>query len=81
MTGMHGCIRAIISFASVVTMANDCSQCTCPSFQTPAKANRFPSDEYARVVGIDDTHNRITVVLKDGTELTYAPHRQQGVSV
>ncbi len=37
--------------------------------------------EYARVKSIDAPNNRLTVELKDGTERSYDPRRQQGVSV
>jgi conjugative relaxase-like TrwC/TraI family protein len=37
--------------------------------------------EYARVKSIDAPSNRLTVELKDGTEKSYDPRRQQGVSV
>jgi ATP-dependent exoDNAse (exonuclease V) alpha subunit len=37
--------------------------------------------EYARVKSVDSTINRLTVERKDGTERTYDPRRQQGVSV
>ena len=37
--------------------------------------------EYARVKSVDASNNRLTVERKDGTERTYDPHRQQGVSV
>jgi conjugative relaxase-like TrwC/TraI family protein len=37
--------------------------------------------EYARVKSVDSTTNRLTVERKDGTERTYDPRRQQGVSV
>jgi conjugative relaxase-like TrwC/TraI family protein len=37
--------------------------------------------EYARVKSIDAPSNRLTVELKDGTERSYDPRRQQGVSV
>ena len=46
-----------------------------------SKETGIGKGEYARVVSIDAPHNRITVALKDGTERTYDPHRQQGVSV
>ncbi len=46
-----------------------------------SKETGIGKGEYARVVGIDAPHNRITVTLKGGTERTYDPHRQQGVSV
>ncbi len=37
--------------------------------------------EYARVKSVDAPCNRLTVELKDGTERSYDPRRQQGVSV
>jgi len=37
--------------------------------------------EYAQVKGIDASNNRLTVERQDGTERTYDPRRQQGVSV
>jgi len=37
--------------------------------------------EYGRVKTIDARANRLTVELQDGTERTYDPRRQQGVSV
>jgi len=37
--------------------------------------------EYARVKSIDAPNNRLTVERKDGTEQSYDPRRQQGVSV
>jgi ATP-dependent exoDNAse (exonuclease V) alpha subunit len=46
-----------------------------------SKETGIGKGEYTRVVSIDAPHNRITVALKDGTERTYDPHRQQGVSV
>jgi len=36
---------------------------------------------YAQVKSIDAPNNRLTVELQDGTERTYDPHRQLGVSV
>jgi len=55
-------------------------------YSRASKETGIGKGEYARVVGIDAPHNRITVALKDGTErtprlVTYDPHRQQGVSV
>jgi len=50
-------------------------------YSRASKETGIGKGEYARVVGIDAPHNRITVALKDGTERTYDPHRQQGVSV
>jgi hypothetical protein len=37
--------------------------------------------EYAQVKSIDSPKNRLNVELQDGTERTYDPRRQQGVSV
>ena len=37
--------------------------------------------EYARVIRVDAPNNRLTVERKDGTEQSYDPRRQQGVSV
>ncbi len=37
--------------------------------------------EYAQVKSIDASNNRITVEVQDGTERTYDPRRQQGVTV
>jgi ATP-dependent exoDNAse (exonuclease V) alpha subunit len=37
--------------------------------------------EYARVTRVDAGNNRLTVERKDGTEQSYDPRRQQGVSV
>jgi hypothetical protein len=37
--------------------------------------------EYARVTRVDAPNNRLTVERKDGTEQSYDPRRQQGVSV
>jgi conjugative relaxase-like TrwC/TraI family protein len=50
-------------------------------YSRASKETGIGKGEYARVVGIDADHNRITVGLKDGREVTYDPHRQQGVSV
>lgn len=41
----------------------------------------IPKGEYARVKQVDAPNNRLTVELKDGTEKSYDPRRQQGVSV
>jgi len=37
--------------------------------------------EYAQVKSVDAPNNRLTVELADGTERTYDPRRQQGVSI
>jgi ATP-dependent exoDNAse (exonuclease V) alpha subunit len=52
-----------------------------PRYSRASKETGIGKGEYARVTSIDAPHNRITVELKDGTERTYDPHRQQGVSV
>jgi len=39
----------------------------------------IPKGEYARVAQVDAPNNRLTVELKDGTEKSYDPRRQQGV--
>ena len=41
----------------------------------------IPKGEYARVTQVDAPNNRLTVEMKDGTEKSYDPRRQQGVSV
>jgi len=41
----------------------------------------IPKGEYSRVKQVDAPNNRLTVEMKDGTEKTYDPRRQQGVSV
>jgi hypothetical protein len=41
---------------------------------------RYQSN-YPREVGSNVRNNRLTVELRDGTERTYDPRRQQGVSV
>jgi len=50
-------------------------------YSRASKETGIGSGEYARVTGIDATANRITVELQDGTERTYDPRRQQGVTV
>jgi ATP-dependent exoDNAse (exonuclease V) alpha subunit len=37
--------------------------------------------EYTRVLNIDPENNRLTVIRADGSELTYDPRRQMGVTV
>ena len=46
-----------------------------------SKETGIERGEYARVKSIDAGKNLLTVVRADGTELTYDPRRQQGVSV
>jgi ATP-dependent exoDNAse (exonuclease V) alpha subunit len=46
-----------------------------------SKETGIGKGEYAQVTSIDAPKNRLTVELQDGTERTYDPRRQQGVSV
>jgi conjugative relaxase-like TrwC/TraI family protein len=46
-----------------------------------SKETGIAKGEYAKVTEIDAVSNRLTVEMKDGTERTYDPRRQQGVSV
>jgi conjugative relaxase-like TrwC/TraI family protein len=46
-----------------------------------SKETGIGKGEYARVKSIDARNNRLTVERQDGTERTYDPRRQQGVSV
>ena len=46
-----------------------------------SKETGIGKGEYAQVKSIDAPKNRLTVELQDGTERTYDPRRQQGVSV
>jgi conjugative relaxase-like TrwC/TraI family protein len=46
-----------------------------------SKETGIHKGEYAKVTEIDAASNRLTVERKDGTERTYDPRRQQGVSV
>jgi len=50
-------------------------------YSRASKETGIGKGEYARVKSIDAANNRITVELRDGTERTYDPRRQQGVSV
>ncbi|MEO8735991.1 MAG: AAA family ATPase, partial [Edaphobacter sp.] len=50
-------------------------------YSRASKETGIGKGEYARVTGVDAPNNRLTVELKDGTERTYDPRRQQGVSV
>jgi hypothetical protein len=50
-------------------------------YSRASKETGIGKGEYARVTGVDASSNRLTVELKDGTERTYDPRRQQGVSV
>src|ERR1700687_1386936 len=46
-----------------------------------SKETGIGKGEYAQVKSIDAPNNRLTVERQDGTERTYDPRRQQGVSV
>jgi conjugative relaxase-like TrwC/TraI family protein len=50
-------------------------------YSRASKETGIGKGEYARVTSIDSQNNRLTVELRDGTEKTYDPRRQQGVSV
>jgi conjugative relaxase-like TrwC/TraI family protein len=46
-----------------------------------SKETGLQKGEYARVKSIDAAANQLTIVRADGSELTYDPRRQQGVSL
>ncbi len=50
-------------------------------YSRASKETGIGKSEYARVKNIDAAANRLTVELQDGSERTYDPRRQQGVSV
>jgi ATP-dependent exoDNAse (exonuclease V) alpha subunit len=50
-------------------------------YSRDSKETGIHKGEYAKVTKIDAASNRLTVERKDGTERTYDPRRQQGVSV
>src|SRR5450631_1308115 len=50
-------------------------------YSRASKETGIGKGEYAQVKSIDAPRNRLTVDLRDGTERTYDPRRQQGVSV
>src|SRR6266568_2523072 len=50
-------------------------------YSRASKETGIGKGEYARVKNIDAPKNRLTVERQDGTERTYDPRRQQGVSV
>jgi AAA domain/TrwC relaxase len=50
-------------------------------YSRASKETGIGRGEYAQVKGIDAAANRLTVELRDGTERTYDPRRQQGVTV
>jgi len=50
-------------------------------YSRASKETGIGRGEYAQVKSIDAAANRLTVELRDGTERTYDPRRQQGVTV
>jgi ATP-dependent exoDNAse (exonuclease V) alpha subunit len=50
-------------------------------YSRASKETEIRKGEYARVSGVDAASNRLTVERMDGSEQTYDPRRQQGVSV
>jgi conjugative relaxase-like TrwC/TraI family protein len=50
-------------------------------YSRSSKETGIPKGEYARVTQVDASNNRLTVEMKDGSEKSYDPRRQQGVSV
>ncbi len=50
-------------------------------YSRSSKETGIGKGEYAQVKSIDAPKNRLTVELQDGTERTYDPRRQRGVSV
>jgi len=50
-------------------------------YSRASKETGIGKGEYALVKSIDSLKNCLTVALQDGTERTYDPRRQQGVSV
>jgi len=50
-------------------------------YSRASKETGIGRGEYARVTAIDATANRLAVELRDGSERTYDPRRQQGVTV
>ncbi len=50
-------------------------------YSRASKETGIEKGAYAQVKSIDAPRNRLTIELQDGTERTYDPRRQQGVSV
>jgi AAA domain len=50
-------------------------------YSRTSKATGIGKGEYAQVKSIDAPRNRLTVELQNGTQRTYDPRRQQGVSI
>jgi conjugative relaxase-like TrwC/TraI family protein len=63
------------------TWAERYEVCDVLRYSRASKETGIGRGEYAQVKSIDAPKNRLTVQLQDGTERTYDPRRQQGVSV
>jgi hypothetical protein len=50
-------------------------------YSRASKESGIGKGQYAQVKSIDAPKNRLTVEVQDGTQRTYDPRRQQGVSV
>src|SRR5579863_2095479 len=50
-------------------------------YSRSSKETGIGKGAYTQVKGIDAPNNRLTVELQDGTQRTYDPRRQQGVSI
>src|SRR5271163_2809319 len=50
-------------------------------YSRASKETGIGKGEYARVSAVDASTNRLTIERTDGSERTYDPRRQQGVSV
>lgn len=50
-------------------------------YSRTSKETGIAKGQYGQVKSIDAATNRLTVELRDGTQRTYDPHRQRGVSV
>ncbi len=50
-------------------------------YSRSSRETRIKKDEYTRVTGVDAQNNRLTVMRADGSEQTYDPRRQMGVTV
>jgi len=63
------------------TWAQRYEVCNVLRYSRASKETGIGKGEYARVKAVDAAANRLTVELQDGTERTYDPRRQQGVTV
>jgi hypothetical protein len=53
----------------------------CGALLAHIEGDRIGRGKYARVKNIDAATNRITVELQNGTERTFDPRRQRGVTI